>query len=202
MRVVLETYALCAPTDEAVRRWQQMMDECIGNLPAAERNGFTPWEASLARMPRSTLQALTGRLVDAYRCSGGLLSALVDRPTEADDDVWRALAGRPDADAVWNDTPSPLFANLTPAEVWAGGGPEELRLARQFMTAFSAEARNRRGSVADHIQHALLSLRHWQRLPTADGRTPSQIIHEERRHILARKRQIIAGLLQRSIAAG
>ena len=53
----------------------------------------------------------------------------------------------------------------------------------------------RRGSVADNIQHALLSLRDWQRHPTADGRMPTQIIVEERRGILARKRQIIAGLL-------
>lgn len=104
-----------APTDATVERWEQMVDECIANLPAG---GLTPWEATLTRMPRGDAKAMTGRLVDVYRCSGGLLYVFVSRPREEDDVVWQALTGSPDADAVWNDTRSPVFANLSLAEVW------------------------------------------------------------------------------------
>ncbi|HID85884.1 MAG TPA: DUF2384 domain-containing protein, partial [Anaerolineae bacterium] len=143
------------------------------------------------------------RYVEAYQKSGGLLNIFAERVTEADDDFWHQLVREriegvefPDEEArarawreiegIWNETPSELFSNLTPAQVWAGGGGEETDLTWEFMERLREECGDRGySSQGEMIRTCLLLLRTWQTIPqrALGGRTPAEVILEERDEI-------------------
>ena len=154
------------------------------------------------------------RQVVTFRCSGGLLNVFTDRPTEDDDDDWGRIEARcrqevPSRDAKalaaatrraameWNAQPSVLFAGLTPLQVLAGGGPQEAQL-EQHMARFLEETLDPEAqfpSPAAVARSSLLLLRRWQVTPIRGlGRSPQQVILQERSDILRKKLSLMASL--------
>lgn len=151
------------------------------------------------------------RYVEAYQKSGGLLNIFAERVTEADDDFWHQLVREriegvefPDEEArahawreiegIWNETPSELFSNLTPAQVWAGGGKGEADLTWEFMEDLKEQCGDRGySSQGEMIRACLMFLRTWQITPQQKlgWRTPTEVILEERNEILQKKERIL-----------
>jgi len=137
------------------------------------------------------------RLVEAFRCGGGLLNVFNPYPEEADDERWPALLAGLDEGAgeaalararlAWNTTPNEVLAELTPAQVWAGTGPRE----RELLVAFNrdwreASAGRTYATKGAMLSDALLYLRRWQIEPRVElGRRAAEaVIREEREKIL------------------
>lgn len=151
------------------------------------------------------------RYVEAYQKSGGLLNIFAEKVTEADDDFWHQLVKEriegvdfPDEEArasawreiedIWNRTPSELFSNLTPAQVWAGGGKNEAALVGEFMEHLGEQCGDRGySSPGEIIRASLMCLRTWQMTPqqALGWRTPTEVILEERDEILREKEMIL-----------
>jgi hypothetical protein len=162
------------------------------------------------------------RFIEAYKKSGGLLNVFNERATEADDDQWHSLvrqsikdAGltngvdehhvRKETERTWNATPSELFSSLTPGQVWAGGGPDELELSRDLMFRLKEEEFGDNGrfdSRGDMIRSFLMFLRKWQVIPQREfgWKRAVNIIHEERTQILCAKMDLLLRLQTGSAA--
>jgi hypothetical protein len=155
-----------------------------------------------------------GRYVEAYSKSGGVLNLLNEPVTAEDDEFWQQLAaeqieGRTFAseeervaawreiEQRWNETPNELFSNLTPAQVWAGGGEQEMELLQDFMEQMNKECGDQgyptQGAM---ITASLQCLRLWQVTPqrALGGRAPGEIIIEERNQTLRRKESLLRQL--------
>lgn len=155
-----------------------------------------------------------GRYVEAYSKSGGVLNLLNEPVTAEDDEFWQQLVaeqieGRTFANGEeraaawreieqrWNETPNELFSNLTPAQVWAGGGEQEMELLRDFMERLNEECGDQGyPSPGAMITTSLICLRIWQVMPQSglSGRAPGEIIIEERSQILRRKENLLRRL--------
>lgn len=155
-----------------------------------------------------------GRYVEAYGKSGGVLNLLNEPVTAEDDEFWQQLVaerieGRTFAneeeraaawreiEQQWNETPNELFSNLTPAQVWAGGGKQEMELLQGFMEQMNEECGNQGyPSQGAMIKVSLRCLRLWQITPqfTLGGQSPGEIIVEERNQILGRKESLLRQL--------
>ena len=151
------------------------------------------------------------RLVEAYLCSGGLLNVFNEQPTDEDDDLWQELAvvqaegqDLPGAehrdlvsrelDQLWNRLPNAVMANLTPAQVWAGGGEVEGDLLHTFLREYTDESElGPFDSRGDLVRASLIYLRRWQCTPRVDlgYRTPMEVVVRERDGILARKAALL-----------
>jgi hypothetical protein len=165
---------------------------------------------------RAQLESLRpeGRYVEAYNKSGGVLNLLNEPGTAEDDEYWQQLVaaqieGRTFAsdeeraaawreiEQKWNETPNELFSNLTPAQVWAGGGEQEMELLRDFMEQLNEECGNQGyPTPGAMITASLRCLRIWQVMPqpALGGRAPGEIIVEERNQILRRKESLLRQL--------
>ena len=155
-----------------------------------------------------------GRYVEAYNKSGGVLNLLSEPVTAEDDEFWQQLVaeqieGRTFAseeeraaawreiEQKWNETPNELFSNLTPAQVWAGGGEQEMELLQDFMEQMNEECGDQGyPSQGAMIMASLSCLRLWQVMPqpVLGGRAPGEIIVEERSQILRRKESLLRQL--------
>jgi hypothetical protein len=150
-----------------------------------------------------------GRYVDAYRRTGGVLNLFTPPWGEKQDEVWITLVAKcksqvfPDAQTkqaawvalehTWNETPHPFFAGLTPAQVMVGGGPQEARLADEFIEEIGRHFKDRAfEGEGDALIKALLVLRGWQCEARRNGRTPVEIIMAERNDLLAQRAHILA----------
>lgn len=151
-----------------------------------------------------------GRYVGAYGRSGGLLNLFNPWATEADDDQWAEmqagiahLEGRALAEAeveiaeLWNETAHDLFSGLTPAQVWAGGGPRERELAvpaLEWVEKYVAQQEHR--APAEALEAHLWALRLWQLRPQRrlKKRSPLQVILAERESILVRREEFLRQL--------
>jgi len=147
------------------------------------------------------------RLVAAFDCGGGLLNLFNPRPTHGDDERWPALlAGLPEgageaglarARSAWNHTPNEVLADLTPAQVWAGTGPDENGLITDFLRDWTEvadpEGYESRGHV---LREALLFLRRWQVRPRPEHgmRSAVSAVRAERDATYGRKRHILEAL--------
>lgn len=147
------------------------------------------------------------RLVEVFDCGGGLLNLFNPRPTPGDDERWPALlAGLPAgageaalarARAAWNHTPNEVLADLTPAQVWAGTGPEENGLISDFLRDWTdiadPEGYESRGHM---LREALLYLRRWQLQPRQEHgmRSAVSVVRAERDATYRRKRRILDAL--------
>ena len=157
---------------------------------------------------------LEGRYVEAYNKSGGVLNLLNEPVTAEDDKFWqqlvaeqieggtfaseeeRAAAWR-EIEQKWNETPNELFSNLTPAQVWAGGGEQEMKLLQNFMEQLNEECGDQGyPSPGAMITASLRCLRIWQVMPqlALGGRAPGEIIVKERNQILRRKESLLRQL--------
>jgi hypothetical protein len=151
-----------------------------------------------------------GRYADAYGRTGGILNLFTPPWGEREDEVWaEMLAGWeatqfPDEEARqevrtaleqrWNHTPHPFFAGLTPAQVMAGGGWGESTLAREFLSQLAEELGDEPFETdGDALIHTLMLLRAWSSEPREDGRTPRDIIVDERTELLARRERALRG---------
>ncbi len=150
----------------------------------------------------------TGRYVEAYRRSGGILNLFTPAWGEQQDEVWsKLLAGWQATSFVdehtrrlalieleqqWNTTPQPFFAGLTPAQIMIGGGPLEAKLADEFLTQLERTLAQQSfvGEGAALIK-TLLLLRGWQVDPQRGGQTPWQIITTERDDLLRRRERAL-----------
>jgi len=159
-----------------------------------------------------------GRYVEAYRRSGGILNLFTPPWGEKQDEVWnkwqaegqaRTLRAEPQGEAFaddnarraalaewepqWNNTPHPFFAGLTPAQVMVGGGPQEAKLADEFLAHVERTLAKREfEGEGDALIKTLLLLRGWQVEPQRNGQTPMQIITTERNELLARRARALA----------
>jgi hypothetical protein len=171
-----------------------------------------PLGRTLIRLLRQQLgpRKSTGRYVEAYERSGGLLNLFNPWATEADDDQWAEmkasiahLEGKALAEAeieiaeLWNETANDLFSGLTPAHVWAGGGPEERELTEQALQRVSDHAEGPEWHTEGALLCAcLMALRSWQLQPQRKlkKRSPMQVILAERERILARREEFLRQL--------
>jgi hypothetical protein len=158
-----------------------------------------------------------GRYVEAYNKSGGVLNVFNEPVTEEDDEFWQQLVaeqieGRTFAsegertaawreiEQKWNEAPNELFSNLTPAQVWAGGGEREMELLQDFMEQMNEECGDQgyptQGAM---ITASLQCLRLWQVMPqhALGGRAPGEIIVEERSQILRCRESLLRQLRER-----
>jgi hypothetical protein len=150
-----------------------------------------------------------GRYVDAYRRSGGILNLFTPPWDERQDEVWSKLltawktktlgdeTSRQSAlaqlEQQWNNTPHPFFAGLTPAQVMVGGGPQEAKLAGEFLTHVERTLAKRAfEGEGDALIKTLLLLRGWQVDPQRNGQTPMRIILAERGELLVRRTHSLA----------
>ena len=150
-----------------------------------------------------------GRYVEAYRRSGGILNLFTPPWGEKQDEVWNRLlaewkaktfsddsarrAALSELEQQWNNAPHPFFAGLTPAQVMVGGGPQEARLAEEFLTQVERNfARREFVGEGDALIKTLMALRGWQVEPQRNGQTPIQIIMAERSELLARRARALA----------
>jgi hypothetical protein len=151
-----------------------------------------------------------GRYTDAYQRTGGILNLFTPPWGAREDEVWaEMLAGWkaeafPDESARqealrsleqrWNHAPHPFFAGLTPAQVMAGGGYEEARLANDFLPHLSEMFRGQPlESEGAALTKTLMLLRGWSCQSLEDGRTPLDIIVAERDELLARRERAVKG---------
>jgi hypothetical protein len=151
-----------------------------------------------------------GRYADAYRRTGGILNLFTPPWGEREDEVWaEMLAGWvetpfPDEDARhealaaleqrWNHSPHPFFAGLTPAQVMAGGGWGESTLAREFLQHLTKELGEQSFETdGETLIQTLMILRAWSSEPGEDGRTPRDIVVDERTELLARRQRALTG---------
>jgi len=154
-----------------------------------------------------------GRCVEAYSKSGGVLNLLNEPVTAEDDEFWQQLVAEQESRAFaseeeraaawreieqkWNETSNELFSNMTPAQVWAGGGEQEMELLQDFMEQMNKECGDQgyptQGAM---ITASLQCLRLWQVTPqrALGGRAPGEIIVEERNQILRRKESLLRQL--------
>ena len=162
------------------------------------------------------------RLVEAYLCSGGLLNVFNEQPTDEDDDRWQELAvaqaegqDLPGAehrdlvsrelDQLWNRLPNTVMANLTPAQVWAGGGEVEGDLLYTFFREYTEESElGPFESRGDLVRASLIYLRRWQCVPRVElgYRTPMEVVVVERDEILARKATLLDIPVESLMAGG
>jgi len=153
------------------------------------------------------------RFDEAYQKSGGVLNVMNESVTEADDDLWQRLVAEhiegvafPSDEArahalqeisqLWNNTPSELFSNLTPAQVWAGGGPKEAEVLDLLVDDLASERGDKKFSCrGDLIRDGLFFLRRWQVVPLEEfeEKTPVAVILEERDAILRSKLAALRG---------
>jgi hypothetical protein len=150
-----------------------------------------------------------GRYSGAYSRSGGILNLFTPPWDEEQDEVWQRLrsawkarsfadenakrAALAEAGQRWNETPHPFFAGLAPAQVMVGGGPQEAKLADEFLAQVQRELGNREyHGDGDALLKTLLLLRGWQVQPQRDGRTPMQIIQAERHELLVHRQRALA----------
>jgi hypothetical protein len=150
-----------------------------------------------------------GRYVEAYRRSGGILNLFTPPWGEKQDEVWNKMlagwkattfaddstkqAALSELELQWNNTPHPFFAGLTPAQVMIGGGPQEAKLAEEFLTQVERKfATQEFVGEGDALIKTLMVLRGWQVEPQRNGQTPMQIITAERNELLARRARALA----------
>jgi hypothetical protein len=226
----LDQRVFSLPNEAAARRLTLFLAESWANTESVFLEGFTPWEHALLRGVEETLERVqelppvdpsllrqeleprrfSGRYVEAYGRSGGLLNLFNPWATEADDDQWAEmqagiahLEGRALAEAeieiarLWNETAHDLFSGLTPAQVWAGGGPRERALAVQALEwVEEAVARESHLTPGEALNAHLKALRLWQLRPQRQlkKRSPHQVILAERESILARREEFLQRL--------
>ena len=182
-------------------------------------------EPDLARRRHEVLMRTAAhgdRFVEAYLCSGGLLNVFNEQPTEEDDDRWQELAvaqaegqDLPGAehrdlvsrelDQLWNRLPNTVMANLTPAQVWAGGGEVEGDLLYTFFREYTEESElGPFESRGDLVRASLIYLRRWQCVPRVElgYRTPMEVVVVERDEILARKATLLDIPVESLMAGG
>ncbi len=147
-----------------------------------------------------------GRYVEGYRRSGGILNLFTPPWGEKQDERWNQLIARSawkaktfaddrsrrvalaELEQEWNNTPHPFFAGLTPAQVMIGGGPQEAKLADEFLAHVERTlAKQTFEGEGDGLVKALMLLRGWQVEPQPNGQTPMQIILAERSELLVRR---------------
>lgn len=91
---------------------------------------------------------------------------------------------------IWRITPSELWSDLTPQLVWAGGGEQEMKLLKDFLTKltneFDGEGFESRGEC---LISTIKFLRRWQCSPNrvCGGKRPMDAIREERAEVFKRK---------------
>jgi hypothetical protein len=152
-----------------------------------------------------------GRYSEAYRRSGGILNVFTPPWSEKLDEVWNQWlvewqaqtfadegsrrSALVELEQQWNQTPHPFFAGLTPAQVMVGGGPQEAKLADEFLTHVERTLAKRAfEGEGDALIKTLLLLRGWQVEPQQNGQTPMQIIRAERNELFARRTQALAAM--------
>lgn len=214
-----EIVVLRLPTEAAEHPISAAIAECLVNVPDDSLEGRTPWEVSRAsaaqahgwvetRSESGAVKAIMRRLLDeadsrgrmiaAYERSGGLLNLFNEPPAASDDDTWETLRtqhGERDAVELWHLTPNPLFAELTPAEVWAGGGVRERELLTLFLRSYSSFSREFNSpSLGTLVKSSCSMLRTWTIIPQQGMRatTPREEIRQERRAILERKLALLS----------
>ncbi|MBI3913082.1 MAG: hypothetical protein HY327_02630 [Chloroflexi bacterium] len=145
-----------------------------------------------------------GRYVESYRRSGGILNLFTPPWGEKQDESWNNLLAEwkartfaddrsrrvalAELEQQWNNTPHPFFAGLTPAQVMIGGGPQEAKLADEFLAHMEQTlAKQTFEGEGDGLVKTLLLLRGWQVEPQPNGQTPMQIILAERSGLLVRR---------------
>jgi hypothetical protein len=149
-----------------------------------------------------------------YRSSGGLLNLLDEPASQQDDRQLQELVKRFESDSesqearklaisLWREEPNELFSNLTPAQVWAGGGLKERQLAEQFAELLTEYSEDRTFlTLGEMISQSLNLLRQWLLSPASGKGGPSrqELIIEERNAILKRKIEVLEskGLLELS----
>lgn len=226
----LDRRVFSLPNEAAVRRLTLFLVESWANTESDSLQGFTPWEHALLRGVEETLERVqerppvdpsllrqelelrpvSGRYVEAYRRSGGVLNLFNPWATEADDDQWAEmkagiahLEGRALTEAeieiagLWNETAHDLFSGLTPAQVWAGGGPRERELAVQALEwVEESVGRKPFPTPGEALNAHLKALRLWQLRPQRKlkKRSPLQVILAERQSILARREEFLQRL--------
>jgi hypothetical protein len=156
-----------------------------------------------------------GRYTDAYARTGGILNLFTPSWGEVQDDVWAGMvtgwesATFPDEKARQeafraleqqrNTTPHPFFATLTPAQVLVGGGPQEAKLANEFLENLAHQLEGQPfESEGQALIQTVFLLRSWQNEPQPDGRTVFETIVAERSQLLARRDAVLKGSTARS----
>jgi len=151
-----------------------------------------------------------GRYVDAYRRSGGILNLFTPPWGERQDEVWNnrvaewkaktfadektRRAALAELEHQWIITPHPFFAGLTPAQVMIGGGPQEAKLADEFLAHLERTIAKRSfEGEGDALIKTLLLLRGWQVESQPNGQPPIQIILAERSGLLVHRADSLAG---------
>jgi len=220
----LDIHTFVAPNQEAMGRILACGVEQWLNRPSDLLEDETPWEVALTPAGRARIEGLIragaagpvapvvqeqilaalrpppasgARLVEAFRCGGGLLNVFNPYPEKADDERWPALLAALPEDAgeatlararlAWNATPNEVLAGLTPAQVWAGTGPREWELIITFNRDWRAASAGRTyDTVGSMLSDALLYLRRWQIEPRNElGRRAAEaVIREEREETL------------------
>ncbi len=172
----------------------QMPDFVPSNMRRIVRRLLRPWPE--------------GRHTHAYRRTGGILNMFTPPWGKAEDIVWTAMlsqwkatdyadkaeqqAALRDLEQMWNITPHPFFAGLTPAQVMVGGGAKEYTLAREFIEYLTQQLEGQSFfSEGKALIKTLSLLRSWELQPRADGRTPRDIILVERTMLLERRAQVL-----------
>ena len=230
--LVIDLHTFVAPTEEAAERLFVNSAEQWVNRPSERLDGRPPWEVALSPAGRARIEALLregdpapvvpamqeriltalrpppapgARLVESFRCGGGLLNLFNPYPGEADDERWPALlAGLPEgagreaalarARLAWNETPNEVLASLTPAQAWAGTGRREFELITAFHRDWTAESEGRtwptKGAM---LSDALLYLRRWQVRPRGGlgWRSAEAVVREEREETLRWKAALL-----------
>lgn len=145
-----------------------------------------------------------GRYTEAYTRTGGILNLFTPPWGETQDDVWAGMVtgwkseafpdekARQDAfrtlERQWNTAPHPFFATLTPAQVMVGGGPQEAKLANEFLENLAHQLEGQPfESEGQALIQTISLLRSWQNEPQPDGRTVFETIVAERSELLARR---------------
>jgi len=223
--LIFDLITFAAPTEEAGERLFADSAEQWVNRPSERLDGRTPWEVALTPAGRARVEALLregdlgpvepatqarllaalrpppapgARLLEAFRCGGGLLNLFNPYPDEDDDERWPALlAGLPEGEGreealararlAWNHTPNEVLASLTPTQAWAGTGRREFELITAFQRDWTAESEGMtwptKGAM---LSDALLCLRRWQVRPRVGlrRRSAEAVVREEREETL------------------
>jgi hypothetical protein len=150
-----------------------------------------------------------GRYTTAYERTGGILNFFTPSWGESEDEIWAEMVAGWEStsfeseterqaalralEQVWNTTPHPFFAGLSPAQVMVGGGRQEQAFAEDFLEYLSHQFEGRPfNSEGEALIQSLGLLRAWEMQRQADGRTIREVILAERTMLLARRAQALA----------
>ena len=178
------------------------VEEALSMLPA-----LVPTETR-GRMKQLLQPWPTGRYMDAYQRSGGILNLFTPPWGEAQDEVWAEMVAGWEATSYpddqvrqealnaleqqWNASPHPFFAGLTPAQVMVGGGAREQALATEFLERIAGMLDGSPfRSEGEALTRVVLMLRAWEYEPRRRGLTPRKIIVAERDKLLARRARVL-----------